>query len=117
MALVDVQQRLKRARGNRTRRDVVDAAERVPGAPETLSEERLRRMECSLQSPPTDGGELRAVVAVLGVPLVDVLRDLGYWPPLATDREAVAVALVEEAARIAGWREVVRAGDKLVIHR
>jgi hypothetical protein len=120
MSLWELQRRFRQARGKSTRDQVVEAATRVPGAPDSLTTDRYQHLETALQHPPRAGAELRAIAAALGIPMLDVLRDLDYWPPLpgagAAEVQTSCMALVEEACRLAGWRvQRTPQGDRLVI--
>lgn len=106
MSLADLQERARSARGDTPRRVVIERASALPGAPDWLTEGRLRSLETFLQAPPRSGEELRFLCAALGVPLVDALTDLGYWPPVLGPYcvEAEVDRLLREAAALGRLR-------------
>lgn len=110
--------RAARAKGKLSRVDVAGRASRLPGAPADIDERLLQTFETTIQTPPSRGLELRAFAAALGLPWLEVLGDLGYWPPLAgsdrASREACAAALLEAAVGLAGW-QVQRAGNRVIL--
>lgn len=117
MKIRTMQERFLRARGRRFRREIVDLAAALPGAPESIDERHLREIECILQRPPANGRVLMALAAALGIEPLDILRDLGYWPPVPSPlTPAVPDQLLAEAIRLGGWR-VCATGTRVVIEK
>lgn len=102
MNLAKLHQRFRTARADRSRRSIADLASAVHGAPADIGEAAVRWLESGAQVPPPRGDILRAVAAALGVPMIEVLEDLGYWPPLRAT-QADSRALLETALRLGGW--------------
>jgi hypothetical protein len=117
MGFQRLQERLEEARGRRSRAQIAEAAALVPGGPDGIDHERVRRLERRIDYPPADGSELRAVCAATGCSYFEALREIGYWPPLAPNgrRAALARELLEEGARLGWWGLTNAAGGKVIV--
>ena len=116
MKIRTMQERFLRARGKRYRREIVEIACGLPGAPE-VEDRDLREIECILQRPPANGPALMAFAAALGIEPLEILRDLGYWPPIPSPLTAsLPEQLLAEAIKLGGWR-VSTAGNRTIIEK
>lgn len=109
------QERLRAARGARSREAVAESATQIPGAPDGITGDRVRRIETA-EVIPRDGAELRAVAATLEVSWVQLLTDAGYWPPLGrrAGPQSEAQELLSIAIKVGGWH-VTRSGKRIIL--
>lgn len=98
MSIQDLQKRLRRARGARPRRAIADRTLAVPGGAE-VDESIVEKHECRIRTPPADGLALRTHVAALGLPWLECLGTLSYWPPLGIGPAALKIAILRDWCR------------------
>lgn len=116
MSYRDLRYTLRKMRGKMTRAEIADRAATLPGAPGTITEERIRQLEDLSKNPPKNGAEFRAIVAATGVCWIEALRQMGYWPPIPSPyTEDPATQILEEAVDMSGGR-ITRSGRQIVIH-
>lgn len=118
------QQRLKHYIGDRSRPQIATRATEIAikiwgrDAPD-IDEKQVRDIDTRLVNPPADGRVFRCVLAAVGMPAVEALTILGYWPDanIAGGGRSIAQA-VTEAMRIVGYpdaRLVTTHGRRIVI--
>lgn len=109
------QSRLAQASSGKSRSEIADQAGRVaasawgPEAPE-IDEVLIRRLQVEMRNPPADGRSMRAVLSALGVPLVEALALMDYWPDLSlgTTRPVSPEQLLVAACQMVGLEARVR---------
>lgn len=112
VSIADLQTALKRYRGVADdlphseivpRTIIEDRAHGIDGADPEFDQWTVEKLECRIRRPP-NGLELRTLCAVVGMPLLEALRHLDYWPPLRLGRKASGLALVRYLCRELGLK-------------
>lgn len=98
-----LQTALLKARGKRPRREIAERALVVPGGAE-IDEKVIQNHEHRAATPPGDGLRLRTHCAAAGVPWLEALELIGYWPPLAVGAPTVRMELLRDWCRRNGAR-------------
>lgn len=103
-----LQDHLRSVTDGRPRRELAELATELADAafPDDelfVEEQHVRDVDTRLSAPPADGRLFRAVLAAAGVPLVEALTLLGYWPDLRLQRARSPAARVVEALRMIGY--------------
>lgn len=119
-----LQARLKEAIGDESRRKVATRAGQIAcrvfgdDAP-VIDETHVRDLDSRLVNPPTDGRILRCVLAAVGIPLVDALVILGFWPDANLSGPRSTAMAVAETMRILGYpdAELVSTQGRIVTIR
>jgi hypothetical protein len=124
VSITAFQDRLSRAAGGRSRAVIACKAQDIGAvawgeeAP-LISEWDIRDLGGRLTTVPKDGRKTRAILAALGVPLVDALADMHYWPDLRLGSGVPVTTedLVLEALRLVGMPNatVVQQGNVLIV--
>jgi hypothetical protein len=111
-----LQERLRLAMAGRTRGQVAAAAEAIAyrawgDEMPLIDESTVRDLDSRLETPPADGRVLRCVLAAVGVPMVEALEILGYWPDVGlVGRSRPLTARLAEALRVAGFPDAAVIG-------
>lgn len=112
MSVSTLQDALKRYRGvaddlPRSRivsRSIIgDRAESIEGSDPGFDLKTVEKLENVIRRPP-NGLELRTHCAAVGMPLLEALGHLDYWPPLRLGQQGVGLALVRDFCRRSGLR-------------
>jgi hypothetical protein len=103
-----LQKLLREAIDGQTRRAVAERASEVAlrmwreEAP-LIDDTAVRDLDTRLVTPPGDGRILRCVLSATGIPLVEALETLGYWPDPTLGPGASAATRVVAAMRLSGF--------------
>ena len=96
MSVKALQDLLISTRGTMNRPEVADRAESVRGGHPDFDAKDIEKLENMLRRPPMDGLKLRTHCAAIGLPLLEALAALDYWPPLEFGPRKIVLSLLQD---------------------